>query len=259
MFRSSRTHKTLPLAFRECAVLTIGAITLALTAWVLAGYEIWCLHTLVAGALATFILSIIPMNRQSNGWDFLHANDVNYKRFLKSPGIWFSLFFLLYLCLQGFNPAAEIYYKQDGTRWMRELDPRFGYSWPTSVDSFYRNINSWRVTLIYLSGFALFWGFWIGLQRRQSVLIALWIFVISACSMGLVALLMDFTGAKLLLWTFPSANPNFWGSFAYRNHGAAYLNLGLIAIGFYFFITYKRRVLKGRVVGLTYYYFVCLH
>lgn len=235
MSRSLSGHKGLPLSFREKAVLSTGSLTLAWTAWALAGYKAWCLHILVAGALCTFMLSIIPMSRRSNGVDCLHANNLNYKRFFKSPGIWLSLFFLLYLCLQGLNPAAEIYYKQDGTRWMRDLDPRFGFNWPTSVDSFYININSWRVTLIYLSGFSLFWGFWIGLQRRTSMLLALWIFVISASSMGLVALLMDFTDAKLLLWTFPSANPNFWGSFAYRNHGAAYLNLSLIAIGFLFF------------------------
>lgn len=235
MSRSLRAHKGLPLSLRESAVLCTGSLTLAWTAWALAGYEPWCLHILAAGALGTFLLSIIPMSRRSNGLDCLHANDLNYKRFFKSPGIWLSLCFLLYLCLQGLNPAAEIYYKADGTRWMRDLDPRFGFNWPTSVDSFYMNINSWRVTLIYLSGFALFWGFWIGLQRRRSVLIALWIFGISAFFMALVALLMDFTDAKRLLWTFPSANPSFWGSFAYRNQGAAYLNLSLIAIGFLFF------------------------
>lgn len=245
MSRSLRGHKGLPLSVRENTVLCTGSLTLALTAWALAGFKAWCLHILVAGALCTFMLSIIPMNRQSNGMDSLHANAHNYKRFFKSPGICLSLFFLLYLCLQGLNPAAEIYYKADGTRWMRDLNPRFGFNWPTSVDSFYKNINSWRVTLIYLSGFSLFWGFWIGLRRRRSVLIALWIFVISACCMALVALLMDLTNADRLLWTFPSANPNFWGSFAYRNHGAAYLNLSLIAIGFLFFYhLQKARVRK---------------
>ena len=235
MSRSLRGHRGLPLSPREGAVLCTGSLTLALTAWALAGYEAWCLHILVAGALSTFMLSIVPMSRRLNGLDCLHANDLNYKRFFKSPGICLSLFFLLYLCLQGLNPAAEIYYKADGTRWMRDLEPRFGFNWPTSVDSFYMNINPWRVILIYVSGFALFWGFWIGLQRRQSILIAIWTFGISAFCMALIALLMDFTEAARLLWTFPSANPNFWGSFAYRNHGAAYLNLSLIAIGFLFF------------------------
>lgn len=244
-----RSSKSLPLAFREYIVLFFGASTLAFTAWSLAGYKEWCLHTLVVGSMCAFIFSMIPMSRQLNGLDCLHANDLNYKRFFKSPGICFSLFFLLYLCLQGLNPAAEIYYKADGTRWMRELSPRLGFDWPTSVDSFYKNINSWRVTLIYLSGFALFWGFWIGLQRRKSVLVALWVFVISGSSMGLVALLMDFTDTKLLLWTFPSNNPSFWGSFAYRNHGAAYLNLSLIAIGFLFFYYLKKTRSRGHSGG----------
>lgn len=249
MPRSSRGQKALPLSVREYAVLYTGAMTLALTAWALAGFEAWCLHILAVGALITFILSIIPMGRHSNGLDCLHANDVNYKRFLKSPGICFSLLFLLYLCLQGLNPVAEIYYKANGTQWMRDLDPRFGFDWPISVDSFYKNINSWRVTLIYLAGFALYWGFWIGLQRRKSVLIALWIFVISGCSLGLVALLMDFTDATLLLWTFPSVNSNFWGSFAYRNHGAAYLNLSLIATGFLYFYHLKKARVRGQSGG----------
>jgi O-antigen ligase len=53
--------------------------------------------------------------------------------------------------------------------------------------------------------------------------------------MGLVGILQHLTEAKTVLWTFRSSNPNFWGSFFYRNQGAAYLNLILSAAGFLFF------------------------
>jgi O-antigen ligase len=58
--------------------------------------------------------------------------------------------------------------------------------------------------------------------------------------MGLVAILQHLTDAKAVLWTFPSSNENFWGSFFYRNQGAAYLNLILVAAGVLFFYHAKR-------------------
>jgi hypothetical protein len=58
--------------------------------------------------------------------------------------------------------------------------------------------------------------------------------------MGLVAILQHLTEAKAVLWTFPSSNKHFWGSFFYRNQGAAYLNLILVAAGVLFFYHAKR-------------------
>jgi len=58
--------------------------------------------------------------------------------------------------------------------------------------------------------------------------------------MGLVGILQHLTEAKMVLWTFPSSNELFWGSFFYRNQAAAYLNLILVVAGVLFFYHAKR-------------------
>jgi O-antigen ligase len=249
--RSKKTIKppVVPkIARRECLVASCGAVTLAFTAWGLAGYKIWSLHTILAGALLTFAFAIVPLPSVYNGLDGEHGNGKNFKRLLCLPAFWFSLIFLFYLALQGLNPDAQVIYKE-GSRWLRQIDPPFGNSWPVSVRAFYNEINSWRVMLVFLSGFSLFWGMWVGLRRRKTVIAVLWSFLLSGSSMALVAILMHLTEAKLLLWVAPSNNQNFWGSFAYRNHGAAYLNLILVATGFLFFYHLQKAQNRRQVGG----------
>jgi O-antigen ligase len=101
-------------------------------------------------------------------------------------------------------------------------------------------MNAWRVLASFTAAFTLIWGLWAGLTRRKPVLLVLWILLFSGFSMGLVAILQHLTEAKAVLWTFPSSNENFWGSFFYRNQGAAYLNLILVAAGVLFFYHAKR-------------------
>ena len=53
------------VAPREWAVVLTGALTLAFTAWGLAGVQLWSLHTLLAGGLLTLLFSIAPALMES--------------------------------------------------------------------------------------------------------------------------------------------------------------------------------------------------
>lgn len=169
-------------------------------------------------------------------------------RLLRWPPFWFTFLFLLYLLIGALNPAAEIVRDERGW-WVEAIQPTLATWLPTSVRADYQPMNAWRVLVSFTASFTLIWGLWAGLTRRKPVLLVLWCLLLSGASMGLVAILQHLTDAKAVLWTFPSSNENFWGSFFYRNQSAAFLNLVLVAAGVLFFYHAKKTQELGRSGG----------
>jgi O-antigen ligase len=233
------------IAPREWAVVFVGGLTLAFTAWGLAGVQLWSLHTLLGGGLLTCLLAIVPMPQSWNGSDGEHGNAQNVKRLLKFPVFWLGLAFMLYISIQGLNPAWEQLRDERGW-WVEEVE---AISWlPTSVDASYKPMDAFRMLSSFAATFTLVWGLWVGVRRRSSAVLLLWTLVISGVGMAIVAILQKFSGADAVLWTVKSSNPNFWGTFFYRNEGVAYLNLIIFACGvlyFYHFNRVERRGLSG--------------
>lgn len=237
-----------PIALREWLVVFFGSLSIAFTAWGLAGYKTWALHLMLAGGLLTCLSALVPLPQWYNGEDGEHGNRKNYRRLLRLPAFWMSVLFLLYLALQALNPAARVDFEGE-RRLLYPMDPPLGKGFPTSVLAAYTPINAWRVAVAFLAGFSLFWGLWVGLRRRQAVILVLWAFILSGFGMGMAAILMHFTGAKEVLWTVPSGNSQLWGSFFYRNQGAAYLNLILVAAAFMFFYHAQKCQDRGHTGG----------
>ena len=232
----SEEVKVPAVALREWAVLCAGGLTLAFTAWSLSGVRLWSLHVLFFGGLLTFLLAILPLPAIWNGTDGQHGNVRNLKRLLRFPVFWLSLMFLVYLLIQGLNPAW-IQMKNESGWWLEELEP---IPWlPSSVNSDYRSMNVFRVMVSFGATYLLVCGLWVGLQRRKSIVLLLWGFLLSGVSMGIVAILQKFTGADAVLWTVQSPNPNFWGTFFYRNEAVAYLALLISICGVLYFYHLK--------------------
>lgn len=221
------------VAPREWALVCAGSLTLAFTAWGLSGVRLWSLHVLFVGGLLTFLLAIVPLSPRWNGADGQHGNVQNLKRLLRFPVFWLGLGFLVYLLIQGLNPAW-IQLKNESGWWIEELDP---IGWlPSSVTASYKTTNAFRVLTCFGAAHLLVCGLWVGLQRRVCVLVVLWIFLVSGVGMAIVAILQKFTGANAVLWTIPSPNSNFWGTFFYRNEAVAYLTLIIsISSALYFY------------------------
>lgn len=237
---------------RDWSVALAGSLTLAFTAWGLGGVETWSLHVLLAGGLLTLLLALGP----SLEWRAPHAapdssesadqsvtarfhvvffNGAGCLRLLRLPYFWLSLAFLIYIVVGALNPGAEVVRDPERGWWVQAVTAPFGTNLPTSVRSDYEPMNAWRVVVSFSAAFALSWALWAGLTRRKPVLLVLWSFLLSGSCMGLTAILQELSSADAVLWTFPSSNENFWGSFFYRNQGAAYLNLVLVGAGFLFF------------------------
>lgn len=234
------------VAPREWEVVVIGGLTLAFTAWGLAGVQLWSLHTLLAGGLLTWLLSVVPMPQRWNGADGEHGNAQNVKRLLKFPVFWLGLAFLAYIAIQGVNPAWE-QLRDDGGWWVEEVE---SVSWlPAGVDTSYVPMNAFRVLSSFAAAFTLVWGLWVGVRRRSSAVLLLWTLVISGVVMAIVAMLQKFSGADAVLWTVKSSNANFWGTFFYRNEGVAYLNLIICACGVLYFYHFNQAERRGQTGG----------
>ncbi|WP_269526980.1 O-antigen ligase family protein [Coraliomargarita parva] len=273
-----------PIAPREWAVALTGAATLAFSAWGFGGVIAWSLHVLLVGGVATLLLAVFPVpghrssevssspapsldtngtpshfstfplshSRSSgirwNGADGEHSNLKNILRLIKSPVFWFGGAFLLYLLIGALNPGI-VQLRDERGWWVEAVEPPFGVHLPTSVQSDYEPMNAWRVFNMHLAAISLVWGFWAGLRRRKTVLLVLWVFVLSGVGMAGVAIYQHVSQAKEVLWTYESSNPQFWGSFFYRNQGAAYLNWVLVTTGCLYFYLAKRSREEGQSGG----------
>ena len=126
-------------------------------------------------------------------------------------------------------------------------------NWPSSVKSDYYPINGLRVIAIHGSAMSLACGILVGIQRRKTALIIIWAFIISGVGMGFIAMLQKLSGSDKILWIFGVTNPNPWGTFAYRNQGAAYLILIATIVGLlYFFYLSKSRLKYTRGAPIFY-------
>jgi len=173
----------------------------------------------------------------SQRFSFFNVSGVT--RLMRWPSFWFSLLFLLYLTIQACNPSITVVHGEGGW-WVERMTPPLAEWLPTSVRSEYEQMNAFRVLEWFAASFVLMWGIWAGITCRKTALILLWSLVVSGTAMAMVAILQDLTESDKVLWTLKSANDNFWGSFFYRNQGAAYLNLMLVGIGVLYFYHAKK-------------------
>ncbi|MFP4165605.1 MAG: O-antigen ligase family protein [Opitutales bacterium] len=245
------------IAPRERAVALCGGATLAFTAWGFAGVMQWSLHTLLLGGLLTWLCAVIPLPRWWNGHDGEHGNGKNIRRLLGCPFFWFSLAFLIYICIQALNPDWVQVHGENGW-WVEE---RAAIDWlPSGTRADYEPMNAFRVMANFGAAFSLAWGLWVGLRRRAGVLFVLWVFLFSGVAMAVVAIVQGFSGADAVLWTAPSANEHFWGSYFYRNQGVAYLNAIITACAVLYFYHANRSEERGMSGGphLLLFFFVMI-
>ena len=164
-----------------------------------------------------------------------------------TPAHWLSLLFaaafLAYLAISAFNPAWRIASDERGW-WLESVVPPLAAWLPTSVEARYEPMNVWRIFNMHLAAFSLALGLYFGLSSRRAVLFVFWFFLVNVALMAAVAIVQKYTSAGAVLWMLPSQNRNFWGSFFYRNQGAAFLNWGIVvAAVLYFYHSGKARLL----------------
>ena len=263
------------VSIQEKVVALTGALTLAYSAWGFGGVIDWSLHTLLAGGLLTFVVSMIPfsarrsqssasagslreqaggsksgagarlkqsadsqseksLNIQPSACDVRRARASGLRLLVRTPAGYFAAAFLLYLAIAACNPAWQIASDQRGW-WLESVVPPLGSWLPTSVEASYEPMNAWRIFNMHLAAFSLAFGLYLGLSSRRTTQFVLWFFLTNVALMAAVAIAQKYTQADAVLWWLHSENQHFWGSFFYRNQGAAFLNWGIVIAGILYF------------------------
>ena len=254
---NARNLKSTTLWIREFIVSILAALTLVLTAWSFGGYETWSLHLLSLCSFATFLTSIIPMPSSWNN-DFSSSSFArNIIQLILCPFFIFGLLFLGYILIQYYNPSVVQVFGEKSW-WVEAMLPPFGERVPSSVKAKYESMNALRAFVINASAISVASGILVGIKESKSVLIILWAFIISGVTLSIIAIIQKFSGTEKLLWIVDASNTNPWGTFAYRNQGAAFLILVLLISGLLYFFYLRPNIIKSKCSGLHFLIFTII-
>lgn len=179
---------------------------------------------LIASALTVgcFIISLVPRNYDHRYHAGGNIRIHPWPRLRKFPIFWLGLLFLSYTILQAFNPAWQFTQSTEGW-WMQQIEY---IKWlPHSVTAPFYWVNPWRSLLIYASAWMLICAIWVGTTRRRTLLNILLCLAVNAAIMALYIGYQKLNEQDTIYGMISIPNPEFLGSFFYRNHGAAWLNL----------------------------------
>ena len=226
--------------FRERFICWVASLQVLFLAWSLGSMHLWAHVVNTTLACVAFFGLFLP-GKHVLRWDS-RASGI---RLLPRSGVfWFGLLFVAYVGVQGFNhgwkyqevveeiwidnPNAEDpLSKEEHIGW--QVVPVESNGWlPSSVQMPYGRINAAMGMLpIVLPAWLWACVLTTGLERRSALRSILWAAVLGAAAMALFGIVQRLLGADKIFGWIASSNPEFFGSFIYPNHAAAFLYLVL--------------------------------
>jgi len=218
-----------PLHPLERALVAVTAAHLCFLPWAFGAVHAWSQLTSLGFSLVGFLLVLLP---RSEGDSFSSAPRVTRwpaVRLLRFPVFWASLALVVYIAMQGLNPAWQ--YVSDEKSWW--LEPSTHFAWlPSGVDAPFAVSNPWRSFFVFASMGLLVNSVWAGFLRRQSYRILFVLLTVNVLLLGLLGLFQRLGNADQIYWTYPSSNASFIASFIYPNQAGPYFNLMVaVAVG----------------------------
>ena len=225
----------------EKALAIVVIALLVFLPWALGGMKLWAQQIAFGLAALAFVLALIPRTYD----DRYHAGGnlrlYMWPKLLRFPIFWLGLAYFAIILIQIANPAWT--FRSSSAGWW--LEPQAHVAWlPHGVEGTpFAKMNGWRTLLIQTGVWLLACALWVGIVRRRTLLIILVTLVINAVLLGGVAVAQRISGTDDILWFVPSPNV-IWGTFFYRNHGAAWFNL-MVAAGFSLAAWFQLRALRS--------------
>jgi O-antigen ligase len=208
--------------------------------WAFGGMMLWAQWTAIGLSFTAFVASLIPRRYDERYHAGGNVRLITWPRLVRFPVFWLGLLFLAYITIQALNPAW-LYMQSNQGWWMTQIDY---IEWlPHGVISPFKWANPWRSFIIYTSAWMLVCALWVGITRRRTLLIILIFLSCNAVSLALYVGYQKLSGLDKIYGLVTSPNPEFLGSFYYRNHGAAWLNL-MVSVAFALAAWYQLRDLK---------------
>lgn len=240
--RMSSCKVSQPLVPKEKVLIALVCLQLALAIWSMALTHLWSELLFAALSVAGFMICLIPQQRDLRWQDPAQTTSAAWKRLRRFPLFWSGILLLLYIAIQGLNPAYG--YEENPETW--RSFPIDHLSWlPSSIASPFHKLNPWRMMLMLGAAWLFLCYSWTGLQRRRSLAFVLWFLFFNALAFCVLVIVQKQTGASGIYWNF-EVYPNFFGTVPYKNRGAAllYLMMGC-SMALYF---YQVRIMRERLL-----------
>lgn len=218
---STGSAKRVSLHPAERVLIILVLIHLIFLPWALGTMRLWAQIISIVLAALIFIVALIPRSyTDENSRTGSHYLSM-LPRLLRFPLFWIGALLLIYIAIQGLNPAWR-YVSTDQGWWMTRITY---INWlPHGTESPLDWANPWRALMIYGSAWLLMCSLWIGITRRRALQVILVGLVSNGLLLAIVAAAQRLTGTNKILWFVDSPN-QIWGTFFYRNHGAAWFGL----------------------------------
>jgi O-antigen ligase len=245
----SRSHK-LELHPQERWTLFWITFHLCFLPWALGTMHLWSQCTSLALAFVGFVTAARPRryNESQVSGEPVRARPL--QRLWRFPLFWLGLALLLYIAIQGLNPAWR--YRSNNSYWWIEAVENIAWL-PGGMDVPFAVAGPWRALLIHASLWLTVCTVWIGFMRRLTYRLLFTFLVGNGVALALVGLAQQLTHARGIFWFVKSTSASFVASFVYRNHAGAYLNLILaVAAGlaWWYFARSNRRFEKSSPAGV---------
>ncbi len=210
----------------EKTLLIIVGALLCFMPWALGTMHVWSQFVSLGLASAAFIVSLINRHYRDELAPQGDFKLIMWPKLLRFPLAWLGLLLLAYILVQALNPAWV--YARDTKSWW--LNPVDNITWlPSGMDTPYKDMNPWRVLVIYSTVWLTVCALWVGVTRRVTVQ---WLFSVIAANGALLAILgilQKVTGATKILWFWDTKGITyFFSTIIYKNHAGAYFNLVLM-------------------------------
>jgi hypothetical protein len=239
-------------------LLWVVAVHLVFLPWAIGGMRPWSQWISLVLSIAGMIVALLPRayTAEHTGWSAYRM--LPAAKLLRFPIFWLGLAMLTLVTIQALNPAWE--YHNDGKTWWMQRIPNIAWL-PASVRVPFAKWGPWRQLIIYSSAFLAVCSIWIGFTRRRTVQRLFIILAANGIALSALGLAQRVTGTNKIFWIRESENVSFFGSFVYKNHAGAYLDLMLAiacGLGGWYYVRGLRRLEKSNPSGVFAFFATCI-
>jgi hypothetical protein len=249
MFRA-RT-KRLQLHPAERMLLALLIFHLVAIAWCIGGLRLWAQISSLVLSVITILVALLPREYDESQSGNTGFRLLMWPRLIRFPVFWIGIPFLIYIAIQGLNPAWVFTINARGVWWMTGID-HIGWL-PAGVTVPLDRGGPGMRLIMYTSVWLTVCALWVGITRRRSLNILFTALAINGLLICSLALAQRLLGNGKMFWFYESPNASFFGCFTYKNHAGAYLNLTLaVACGIsgWYYLRGLRRLEKSNPAGI---------
>jgi hypothetical protein len=224
-FRANTKH--LKIHPQERALLWLVGGHLCLLPWAIGDTRPWAQFPSFALAVITFVFALVPRNYSEDQTGSNRFRLIMWPKLVRFPIFWLGLALLVYVTVQGANPAWE--YKTDAAGklwWMQRIK---SIAWlPTGVKVPFALWGPRRMLLIYSTVWLMVCAIWVGFTRRRTLQLLFLAFSVNGVLLAALGLAQRILSTQKIFWFWePPVNSVIFSSFIYKNHAATFLDLTL--------------------------------